>query len=87
MRKPRRFNLRPIYVDEHKERLKAIEQKARQELGMEKQEPSAVGRQLHGAFAPKTVRRRRPAIGLLQLGLPMLVFLIVILVMIWKLLL
>lgn len=30
--KPRRFSLRPIYTDERKERLRAIEERARREL-------------------------------------------------------
>ena len=87
MRKPRRFNLRPIYVDERKERLKAIEQKARRELGMEAQEHPSASERLHGVFTEKAVRRQRPKTGLLQPGIPMLVLLIVILVIIWRLLL
>lgn len=31
---PRRFSLRPVYSDERKERLRAIEERARRELGM-----------------------------------------------------
>lgn len=35
MRKPRRFNLPPIYVDTRKEQLAEIERRARKELGGE----------------------------------------------------
>jgi|GEM_PF-4174425 len=33
---PRRFSLRPVFSDERKERLRAVEERARRELGMPK---------------------------------------------------
>ncbi len=38
MRKPRRFHHDYIYVDERKERMKEIERRARQELGLSSME-------------------------------------------------
>jgi hypothetical protein len=47
--KPRRFRHPYIYVDERKERLDAIERKARGDLGMLKDDDYDAGR-LHGVF-------------------------------------
>ena len=35
LRKPRQFNLKPRYYDEHKERLQQSEERVRKELQME----------------------------------------------------
>ena len=35
LRKPRQFNLKPRYYDEHKERLQQSEERVRKELEME----------------------------------------------------
>ena len=57
MKKPRPFNHKLIYVDNRQERLKEIEQKARQELGMELQ-PSYSPAHLHGVFSAAQSHRR-----------------------------
>lgn len=62
--KPRRFNHRPIYSDERKERLKAIEERARRQLGIPTSNDNNARqptRDLHGAFATPSSRRRRTA--------------------------
>lgn len=53
MNKPRRFFLNPIYVDERRERLEAIEQQARQQLGL----PVTVSDGLSTGYNPSTVRQ------------------------------
>lgn len=37
LRKPRQFNLKPRYYDEHKERLQQSEERVRKELNMEQE--------------------------------------------------
>jgi len=54
MNKPRHFSLSPIYVDERRERLEAIEQQARQKLGLNAV-PHVHGRQ-SAAYDPQYLR-------------------------------
>lgn len=85
MRKPRQFSHSYIYVDSRRERLAAIEQQARRELGMD--EPTAAGpERLRGVFAlgQHHVRRRQERGGLSTQRLLLLIF---ILALIWYLLL
>ena len=48
--RPRRFNHKYIYVDERKERLKKIEQQAREKLGLTPHKPLD-REQIHQAFS------------------------------------
>lgn len=50
MRKPRPFSHSPIYIDERRERLADIEQRARQQLGLTPS-PAFQPSDLRGAFA------------------------------------
>ena len=74
--RPRRFHHEYIYVDERKERLKQIEQKAREELGMTSQksvDPEKINQAFQEAM-PHTKRKRQRrgvAFPLLQLVLLM----------------
>lgn len=57
-RKPRGYHHQMIYSDERRERLKAMEEQARQELGMSK--PSEVKPEdFRGAFSQSSSQRRR----------------------------
>ena len=86
--RPRRFHHEYIYVDERKERLKRIEQEAREELGMTSHK--ALDREkIHQAFQqamPHTKRKRRRrgvAFPLLQLVLLMLLLVLFCLILIF----
>lgn len=86
--RPRRFHHEYIYVDERKERLKQIEQKAREELGMTPHK--ALDREkIHQAFLeamPHTKRKRQRrgvAFPLLQLVLLMLLLVLFCLILIF----
>lgn len=60
--RPRRYNHVMIYSDERKERLKAIEERARRELGMSP--PAASGHEsLRGAFTERAARLRKRSDG------------------------
>lgn len=85
MKKPRPFSHKPIYIDSRQERLAAIEQRARQELGLEQPE-AGYAEKLRGAFSSKRHIDRRPP-KVFRLSTPVMVMLIVILMMIWRLLL
>ena len=81
--RPRRFHHEYIYVDERKERLKQIEQKAREDLGMTSHK--ALDREkIHQAFQeamPHTKRKRRRrgvAFPLLQLVLLLVLFCLIL---------
>lgn len=89
-RKPRPFAHRYIYVDERKERLKAIEDKARAELGM-KNDRQGGHEQLRGMFfnATRHARRRRERklAGGIVLTYGVITVLLIMLFAIWKILL
>lgn len=89
-RKPRPFRHRYMFVDERKERIRDIEEKAKAELGMK-----ADGRQKHeriqGMFfnATRHVRKRRERklAGGFVLTYGVIVVLLIMLFAIWKILL
>ena len=89
-RKPRPFRHRYMFVDERKERIRDIEEKAKAELGMK-----ADGRQeyerIHGMFINATrhvrKRRERKLAGGFVLTYGVIVVLLIMLFAIWKILL
>lgn len=89
-RKPRPFRHRYMFVDERKERIRDIEEKAKAELGMK-----ADGRQEHeriqGMFINATShvrkRRERKLAGGFVLTYGVIVVLLIMLFAIWKILL
>lgn len=56
--KPRRYNHRMMYSDERRERLRAIEERARRELGLLPPESPGAER-LRGVFTGRAGRERR----------------------------
>ena len=58
-RKPRGFQHQYIYVDERKERLKEIEERARRELGMVSQEESTAEERIRGKIVEQTKHLKR----------------------------
>lgn len=56
---PRRFNHNYIYVDERKEKLQKIEDKAKRELGLLPAEESSYEERLRGAFVGETTHLKR----------------------------
>ena len=88
-RRPRPFNHRLLYIDERKERLKAIEQRARRELEEEAgaKEPQPEHETLRGAFH-KPLRRnglQQPGYSLLMNSV-LLILMVLMLIVIWNLL-
>lgn len=69
MMKPRPFNHKPIFIDERKERLAQVEQRARGEASAVK--PSA----LEGVFTSRQQQRK----SAIQLSVPMLLSVLLIL--------
>ena len=58
-RKPRRFHHEMIYVDERKERMKMLEERARQQLNLESSSfDEALCLRLHQAMKPSKCRLR-----------------------------
>lgn len=89
-RKPRRFDHRYMFVDERKDKLKAVEQRAKAELGGGGEPPSGHER-LRGVFLNATRhasrRRERRLAGGFVLTYGAILVLLVILVAVWKMLL
>lgn len=87
--KPRGFHHEYIFVDERKQRLKDIENRAKSELGI-KNHTAARHERIRGTFlnATRHVRRRRErrASGGLILSFGMIVILLLLLFAVWKLL-
>ena len=82
-RKPRPFRHRYMFVDERKERIRDIEEKAKAELGME-----ADGRQKHDdATRHVRKRRERKLAGGFVLTYGVIVVLLIMLFALWKILL
>ena len=79
VREPRRFEHKYIYVDERKERLAKIEEKAKRELGMLPEEdfnPESI----RGKFLERTTHlKRRKQNGAPALSLPVAIVLAVLL--------
>lgn len=83
MRKPRGFHHTYIYVDERKERLDRMTEKARQELGLAPPPLIASG-DMRGKFAAQTTfLRRRKERGRRPLHPAVILFLIALLAGLW----
>lgn len=86
IRKPRRFNLSPTYVDERKERLQRIEQKAKRDLGMCNEKETSL-EQMQVAFTEKSEHLQRYSEnqrkGLWITNPGILLFLLFVLIILW----
>ncbi len=58
-RKPRGFNHQYIYVDERKERLKAMEERAKRELGLLPEAEKTTEERIRGKFTEQTSHLKR----------------------------
>ena len=58
-RKPRGFQHQWIYVDERKEKLQKMEEKAKRELGMLPPEETTPAERIRGAFVDQTTHLKR----------------------------
>lgn len=58
-RKPRGFSHQYIYVDERKERLKAMEERARRELGLIPEAEKTTEERIRGKFVEQTSHLKR----------------------------
>ena len=77
MNKPRPFNHQPIYIDERRERLEQVEQRARQELGLAPVS-AYVPSDLRGVFSANQKQLRKGK-GPLFWSLPMLLSVLIVL--------
>lgn len=84
--KPRHFHHEPIYFDEHKDRVKQIEKRARQELKAKEAQGFDAG-SIRGAFtgdaAKKRARRRSLITSVLQANTGALIVIIIALILVW----
>ena len=58
-RKPKGFSHQYIYIDERRERLKAMEERARRELGMIPEAEKTTEERIRGKFVEQTSHLRR----------------------------
>ena len=58
-RKPRGFNHQYIYVDERKERLRAMEERVKREMGIIPEEEKTVEERIRGKFVEQTSHLKR----------------------------
>lgn len=58
-RKPRRFNHQYIYVDERRERLQAMEERAKRELGLIPEPEKTTEERIRGKFVEETTHLKR----------------------------
>lgn len=58
-REPRRFEHQYIYVDERKERLQKIEEKAKLDLGMVQKEEPTTEERIRGKMVEQTIHLKR----------------------------
>lgn len=58
-RKPRGFNHQYIYVDERRERLKAMEERAKRELGLIPEAEKTAEERIRGKFVEQTSHLKR----------------------------
>ncbi len=58
-RKPRRFNHQYIYVDERRERLQAMEERAKRELGLIPEPEKTTEDRIRGKFVEQTSHLKR----------------------------
>lgn len=89
-RKPRPFRHRYMFVDERKERIRDIEEKAKAELGMKadgRQEYERIQGMLINATRHVRKRRERKLAGGFVLTYGVIVVLLIMLFAIWKILL
>lgn len=88
--KPRRFNHEYIYVDPQKDKLEAIEQRAKEQLGQAERTSDADER-LRGVFlnATKYARQRREkrVAGSFFINTGVAIILLLVLIAVWKILL
>lgn len=83
MRKPRGFNHQYIYVDERKEKLAKMEEKAKRELGM-LPEKKFTPEDIRGKFVEGTTHlKRRKQSGRKPIHLGMILVLIALLLFLW----
>lgn len=83
MRKPRGFNHQYIYVDERKEKLAKMEEKAKRELGMLPKK-KFTPEDIRGKFVEGTTHlKRRKQSGRKPVHLGMILILIALLVFLW----
>lgn len=84
--KPRRFHHEPIYYDEHRDRVKQIEQNARKELGMQPQKGFNPD-DIRGAFSENVRKRRKQGrawqLGLLKSNTGAIIVIILVLLLVW----
>ncbi len=91
--RPKEFHLEPMFINKRKDRLKAIEERAKQELEGEqtKEEYHYNSEHLRGSFlkANKHLRRYREKklLGSMVLNFGVILILIVFLISIWRMLL
>lgn len=81
-RKPRGFNHQYIYVDERKERLKAMEERAKRELGLIPQEKLTTEERIRGKFVEQTSHLKKKQGKETQLSSKLLVLIAILLGMI-----
>jgi hypothetical protein len=86
MKKPRPFNHRPIYTSERRERLAAIEQRARHELGLDAA-TSYNPENLRGVFFHVQCHAHHTNTKLWRNSWKLLLLIVFLLFLIWKLLL
>lgn len=83
MRKPRGFNHQYIYVDERKEKLAKMEEKAKRELGMLPEKKFAP-EDIRGKFVEGTTHlKRRKQSGRRPVHLGLIIILIALLAFLW----
>lgn len=58
-RKPRKFNHQYIYVDERRERLQAMEERAKRELGLIPKPEKTTEERIRGSFVEQTSHLKR----------------------------
>ncbi|MFV0546497.1 MAG: hypothetical protein ACK5ND_09985 [Bacteroides sp.] len=83
MRKPRRFNHQYIYVDERKEKLNEMEEKAKRDLGM-LPEKEFSPEDIRGKFVEGTTHlKRRKASGKKPISVGIIILIIILLGLLW----
>lgn len=83
MRKPRRFNHQYIYVDERKEKLDKMEEKAKRDLGLLPEKPFSP-EDIRGKFVEGTTHlRRRKESGRRPVGLGVILIILCFLIFLW----
>lgn len=87
MKKPRPFSHKPIYIDSRQERLDAIRQRARHELGLDRGTDAscATAEAMHAAM--RTTRRHDSAAPVSALALPVAAVILLVLLIAWRFLL